>query len=151
MQQVFPGLAESHDRELGARAREWKPKPECSAVLWRSALVTKLHPGIHIYRAANLLIRQHGQDAPVFAATRADKHFKVGNVEGGASLKPIVKAVVELPKQEALEETSGRQASPPMPTSCRSSAEAGWTVGKLCQSAAERRAAAAIRSPAERR
>ncbi len=82
MQQVFPGLAEAHDRDLGARAREWNPKPECSAVLERSALVTKLRPGIHIYRAANLLIRQHGRDAPVFAVTRADKRADTGPWKG---------------------------------------------------------------------
>ncbi len=35
----------------------------------------------HIYGAANLLIKQRGKDAPIFAATQADKRADGSDVE----------------------------------------------------------------------
>ena len=37
---------------------------------------------LDIYRCANLLIDQHGEDAPAFAAMRADKRLEAGDIEG---------------------------------------------------------------------
>ncbi len=31
-------------------------------------------PNLDIYRSANVLVKQHGQDAPIHAAMRADAH-----------------------------------------------------------------------------
>ena len=33
----------------------------------------------HIYGAANLLIKQYGEDVPIFAAMQADQLMTVGN------------------------------------------------------------------------
>jgi hypothetical protein len=41
-----------------------------------------LIPDLHIYRAATLLIDQHGQDAPIRAAERADNLVEAGDIEG---------------------------------------------------------------------
>ncbi len=37
---------------------------------------------IDIFRAANLLVKHHGQDAPIHAAMRADAMLDKGDVEG---------------------------------------------------------------------
>ena len=34
--------------------------------------MTAVTPDIDIYRTANVLVKQHGQDAPIHAARRAD-------------------------------------------------------------------------------
>ena len=39
---------------------------------------------LDIYRSANLLIDQHGEDAPIFAAMQADKCFEGGDLDGKA-------------------------------------------------------------------
>ncbi len=33
-----------------------------------------------IYRSANLLVKQHGEDAPIEAAMKADKLLEVGQI-----------------------------------------------------------------------
>ena len=38
--------------------------------------------GLDIYRSAKLLIDQHGDDAPIFAAMQADKRAEAGDMEG---------------------------------------------------------------------
>ncbi len=35
---------------------------------------------LDIYRAANLLVKQHGEDAPIHAAMRADKLLEAGQI-----------------------------------------------------------------------
>ena len=35
---------------------------------------------LDIYRSANLLVKQHGEDAPIHAAMRADKLLEVGQI-----------------------------------------------------------------------
>ncbi len=40
---------------------------------------------LDIYRSANILIKQHGQDAPIHAAMRADKLLEASDL-GGAVL-----------------------------------------------------------------
>ncbi len=37
-------------------------------------------PDLDIWRAANVIIKQYGQDAPFHAATRADKLLEVGQI-----------------------------------------------------------------------
>jgi hypothetical protein len=49
-----------------------------------------------IYRAAKLLINQHGEDAALRAAQRADALLEEGDVDGSAVWRRIVAAVEEL-------------------------------------------------------
>ncbi len=37
-------------------------------------------PDLDIYRSANLLVKHHGEDAPIHAAMRADKLMGVGQI-----------------------------------------------------------------------
>ena len=49
-----------------------------------------------IYQAANELIKQHGDDAPIRAAMRHDELLAAGDVNWFAIWKRILKAVDEL-------------------------------------------------------
>ncbi len=49
-----------------------------------------------VYRTANELIEQHGEDTPIHAAIRADEHMEGGDMEGVAVWKMILKAIKEL-------------------------------------------------------
>ena len=51
---------------------------------------------IDIYRSAKLLIDQHGEDAPIFAAMQADKRAEAGDREGRRVWLSIREAVEEL-------------------------------------------------------
>ncbi len=51
---------------------------------------------LDIYRSANLLVKQHGQDAPIHAAMRADAMLGKGDLAGVAVWKRILRAVEEL-------------------------------------------------------
>ncbi len=53
-------------------------------------------PDIDIYRVANLLVKRHGQDAPIEAAMRADAMLDKGDVDGYAAWKRILRAVEDL-------------------------------------------------------
>ena len=55
---------------------------------------------LDIYRAANELIEQHGDDAPIRAAMRADAMLQKGDVDGCAAWKRILKAIDELLAKE---------------------------------------------------
>ncbi len=57
---------------------------------------------IDIYRSANLLIQQHGEDAPIFAAQQADKCLEAGDSDGCAVWKQVLKAVEELLERRAI-------------------------------------------------
>ncbi len=48
------------------------------------------------YRSANVLVKQHGKDAPIHAATRADAMHDNGDLDGYAVWKRILRAVEEL-------------------------------------------------------
>jgi len=50
---------------------------------------------IDIWRAANLLIKRHGDDASIIAAQRADELLEQGDVEGQIVWKRIVSAIIE--------------------------------------------------------
>ncbi len=53
-------------------------------------------PDLDIYRSANLLVKHHGQDAPIEAATRADAMLDKGDLGGCAAWKRVLRAVEEL-------------------------------------------------------
>ncbi len=55
---------------------------------------------INIYRSANVLIRQHGEDAAIEAAMRADAMLEKGDLEGQAVWKRIVRVVEEIQQTE---------------------------------------------------
>ncbi len=55
---------------------------------------------LDIYRSANELIKQHGDDAPIHAAMRADELMETGDMDGRAVWLRIVKAVEELLAKE---------------------------------------------------
>ncbi len=51
---------------------------------------------LDIYRSANLLVRQHGQDAPIHAAIYTGAMLEAGDLDGYAAFKRILRAVEEL-------------------------------------------------------
>ncbi len=55
---------------------------------------------IDIFRSANILVKQHGEDAPLHAAMRADATLKAGDPDGYAMWKRILRAVGELGRTE---------------------------------------------------
>ena len=59
---------------------------------------------LDIYRSANELIKQHGEDAPILAAMRADELMETGDMDGRAVWLRIVKAIEELQSQERPED-----------------------------------------------
>ncbi len=61
---------------------------------------------LDIYRSANLLIKQHGENTPIEAATRADAMLEAGDLDGYAVWRRILRAVEELQREIA---TAGDQ------------------------------------------
>ncbi len=55
---------------------------------------------LDIYRTANVLIREHGEDAALEAAQRADAMLEKGNMEGAAVWRRVLKAVEEMQRKE---------------------------------------------------
>ncbi len=55
---------------------------------------------LDIYRSANLLVKQHGKDAPIHAAMRADAMLEAGDLEGQVVWKRIVRAVEEIQRTD---------------------------------------------------
>ncbi len=53
-------------------------------------------PDLDIYRSANVLVKQHGEDAPIQAAMRADELLEAGDLDGYAVWKRILRAVEAL-------------------------------------------------------
>ncbi len=51
---------------------------------------------LDIWRSANVLVKRHGQDAPIHAAIRADAMLEKGDLDGYAVWKRILRAVEEL-------------------------------------------------------
>ncbi len=51
---------------------------------------------LDIYRSANALVKQHGQDAPIHATMRAVAMLETGDLKGYAAWKRILRAVEEL-------------------------------------------------------
>jgi hypothetical protein len=55
-----------------------------------------LIPDLDIYRAAKLCVDQHGDDAPIRAAERADGLLEDGDIEGAAIWRAMMGAIEEL-------------------------------------------------------
>ncbi len=55
---------------------------------------------IDIYRSAKLLIDQHGEDAPIFAAQQADRCLEAGDLDGKAVWMRVIGAIKELLVQQ---------------------------------------------------
>ncbi len=55
---------------------------------------------IDIYRSANKLIEQHGEDAPILAAMRADELMETGDMDGRTVWLRIVTAIEESLSEE---------------------------------------------------
>ncbi len=55
---------------------------------------------IDIYRSAQALVKQHGEDAQIHAAMRADAMLEKGDLDGCAAWKRILRAVEELLSKE---------------------------------------------------
>ncbi len=53
-------------------------------------------PDLDIYRSANVLVKQHGADAPIHAAIRAGVMLDKGDLGGYAVWRRILRAVEEL-------------------------------------------------------
>ncbi len=51
---------------------------------------------LDIYRAANELIDQHGDEAPIHAAMKADAMLETGDLDGAAVWRRIIGAINEL-------------------------------------------------------
>ncbi len=51
---------------------------------------------LDIYRSAKLLIDQHGEDAPKFAAMQADKCLAAGGLDGKAVWMRVIRAITVL-------------------------------------------------------
>ncbi len=61
---------------------------------------------LDIYRSAKLLIDQHGEDAPIFAAMQADTRMEACDLDGYAVWKRILDAVSEpLDKKPRIDRT----------------------------------------------
>ena len=59
-----------------------------------------MNSDLDIYRSAQVLVKQHGEDAPIHAAMGADALLDKGDLEGYAVFKRAVKAVDELLSKE---------------------------------------------------
>ncbi len=57
-------------------------------------------PDLDIYRSAAVTIKQHGEDAPIQAAMRADAMLEEGDLDAYAVWKRILRAVEELQGME---------------------------------------------------
>ena len=53
-------------------------------------------PNLDIYRSANLLMKRHGQAAPIHAAMRADTMLEAGDLDGSAVWKRILRVIEKL-------------------------------------------------------
>ncbi len=58
---------------------------------------------LDIYRTANVLIREHGEDAALKAAQRADAMLEKGGLDGQRGMAVGVAAVKEIQRQELRE------------------------------------------------
>ena len=53
-------------------------------------------PNLDIFRSANVLVKRHGEDAPIEAAMWEDAMLDKGDLDGYAVWKRILRAVEEL-------------------------------------------------------
>ena len=104
--------SEGHRIQMGENVHSRADDCEAQAVefCWRKLgrkpdKVTRLYilamiPDLDIYRSAQVLVKQHGDDAPIHAAMRADAMLEKGDLEGYAVWRRILRAVEELQRVE---------------------------------------------------
>ena len=51
---------------------------------------------IDIWRAAQLMVKRYGEDAPIQAGTRAGERLAEGDIDGAAAWRAIIRAIEEL-------------------------------------------------------
>ncbi len=66
-------------------------------------------PDIDILRSAQVLVKHHGENAPIHAAMRADELLKAGDLGGYTVWRRIIKAVEEL---QGVEPEAGVRVEP---------------------------------------
>jgi hypothetical protein len=59
----------------------------------------QLTSGLDIYRTASVLIREHGDEADLVAAQRADCFLEAGDVDGQMIWKRVLKAIKEIQRE----------------------------------------------------
>jgi hypothetical protein len=80
---------------------------------------------IDVFRTANVLIREHGEDAAMEAAQRADAMLEKGSVDGQRMWRRVLAAVKEIQRQEPREGEA--EATPwAAPLQQAVSAQAAW-------------------------
>ena len=57
-------------------------------------------PDLDVYRSANVIVKRHGQDAPIEAAMRADAMLEKGDLGGYAAWRRVLRAAEELLSKE---------------------------------------------------
>jgi hypothetical protein len=55
---------------------------------------------LDIYRTASVLIREHGDEADLVAAQRADRFLGAGDIDGQMNWKRVLAAVKEIQREE---------------------------------------------------
>ena len=55
---------------------------------------------LDIYRTASVLIKEHGEEADLVAAQRADGFLEAGNMAGSAVWRRVLKAIKEIWREE---------------------------------------------------
>ena len=55
---------------------------------------------LDIYRSAKVLVDQHGDEAPIHAAMRADELLDIANLDGAAVWRRVLKAIKEILRTE---------------------------------------------------
>ena len=58
---------------------------------------------LDIYRTASVLIREHGDEANLVAAQRADEFLDKGDMDGSAVWRRVLKAIKEIWREEPRE------------------------------------------------
>ena len=53
-------------------------------------------PALDIWRSASVLVKRHGEDAPIHAAMRADELLEAGDLDGVATWRRVLRAIEEL-------------------------------------------------------
>jgi len=60
----------------------------------------QLTSDLDIYRTASVLIREHGDEADLVAAVRADSFLEAGDMDGSAVWRRVLKAIKEIWREE---------------------------------------------------
>jgi len=58
---------------------------------------------LDIYRTASVLIREHGDEADLVAAQRADSFLEAGDMAGSAVWRRVLKAINEIRREKRYE------------------------------------------------